>query len=134
MTSQRLRMRVVRRIARQLGKLQPGGETFLERQGLVVGDRLQRAHAWPANCFAILRRRLFFSIELFFAINVSCVPRLAGSALTAEREVECLQAARALRRRSAPSCRSMMSMPQTLVDLVVVDLREHDVLLQADGE
>ena len=28
----------------------------------------------------------------------------------------------------------MMSMPRTMVDLVVVDLREHDLLLETHGE
>src|SRR5262245_1182928 len=90
----------------------------------------------PENFLASLRRRLFFSIELFFAIKVSWVSAFEAwfeiLASLPEREVECGQqrarlvvglGGRANRDVHAPDIRR----------LVVVDLRENDVLLDADG-
>src|SRR5262245_33137745 len=89
----------------------------------------------PENFLASLRRRLFFSIELFFAIKVSWVSAFEAwfeiLASLPEREVECGQQRTRLvvglgggadRDVHAPDIRR----------LVVVDLRENDVLLDAE--
>src|SRR5215467_13380152 len=79
-----------------------------------------------AYCFAILARRLFFSTELFLAICLS-------PASVHEREVEAAEKRLGfrvrLRRRADDDVHASHN-----VDLVVVDLGEHDLLLQAHGE
>src|SRR5579883_2058610 len=88
----------------------------------------------PENFLVILRRRLFFSIELFFAIRLSLpFPRLTWVWVTSlpERKIERGQErARFLvgaRRRADRDVHA-----PDLGRLVVVDLREDDVLLDAD--
>src|ERR1051326_7810524 len=95
-----------------------------------------RRERLPANFFAILRRRLFFSIELVFAIRLSLpLPRLrsARSASLPERKIECgQQRARFLVGARRGADRDVHA--PDLGRLVVVDLREHDVLLEAERE
>src|SRR5262249_21697361 len=103
-----------------------------------IGSCLLRAIALsrprrPENFLASLRRLSFFSIELFFAISISWpsafeAPR--GPSLP-EREIE--------RRQQGPrfvvglgrGAHGHVHAPD-LRRLVVVDLREHDVLLDAE--
>src|SRR5215468_2253008 len=79
-----------------------------------------------AYCFAILARRLFLLTELVLAMCLS-------PASVHEREVECTEKRLGfrvrLRRRADDDVHAAY-----LVDLVVVDLGEHDLLLQAHGE
>src|SRR5579862_3828888 len=86
----------------------------------------------PEYCFASLVRRLFFSIELVFAIKVSMFPRLRTpeSSSLPEREIEGREQGAGLlvvlRRRADDDVQ-----PQDRFRLVVVDLGENDVFLDA---
>src|SRR5262245_10765497 len=105
-----------------------------------MGSDLSRAAALsrcrrPENFLASLRRLSFFSIELFFAIRLSCTfPRLGGATGPSlpEREVERRQQ-RARLVVALGGCADHDVHAPDLGRLVVVDLREHDVLLDADG-
>src|ERR1700754_964892 len=100
---------------------------FLSAMMAFKGSRLAFAFC------AIFRRRLFFSIELFFAMRLS-----RGSAFESvsqpslpEREIECgQQRARLLVVRRRRADRDVHA--PGLARLVEVDFREHDVLLQAE--
>src|SRR6186997_32375 len=80
----------------------------------------------PAYCFAIFSRRLFLLIELVLAI-------LFSPASVHEREIETAEKRPGfrirLRRRADDDVHAAH-----LVDFVVLDLREHDLLLEAHGE
>src|SRR5664279_6083329 len=82
----------------------------------------------PANCAVMRRRRLFFSIELFFAI--SACPE---SQLLAEREVEGLEQRARFVVAAGRRAYDHVHAPD-LIHVVVVDLRENDVLLDAHRE
>src|SRR5689334_3432538 len=88
----------------------------------------------PANFFAILRRRLFFSTELVFAIRLSLpLPRLRSvrPASLPERKIERgQQRARFLVGARRGADRDVHA--PDLGRLVVVDLWEDDVFLDAD--
>src|SRR5262245_49672609 len=84
---------------------------------------LRLAAYWAVS----LRRRLFFSTELVFAIqNI-----LVSLPLLPEREVEATQQGARLIIRLGGRTNDDVHAPD-LIDLVVVDLREHDVLLDAE--
>ena len=57
-----------RAVARQFGQLELRREAFLRRRVAVAASVFRRSRA-GAFCRASLARRLFFSIELFFAIG-----------------------------------------------------------------
>ncbi|VTZ59713.1 conserved hypothetical protein [Sinorhizobium medicae] len=131
MTSQRLRMRVLDpsrgssaslRVA--LNRSSIGKDWFM-----MVAFRAARLAEWLATS---LRRRLFFSTALVFAITVILLYACRYGLLT-EREVELFkQSARFV----VVSCRRAnddVHAPH-LINLVVVDLREHNVFLDAHGK
>src|ERR1043165_5906800 len=99
---------------------------------LLYAISLSRARR-PEYFLASLRRRLFFSIELFFAIWVSWVSAFeeARSSLP-EREVECSEQGAGfvviVRRGAHHDVRA-----PHLRRLVVIDLGKDDVLLDADA-
>src|SRR5215470_10168279 len=101
-----------------------------------IGLVLSRAIAFsrerrPEYFLLSLRRRLFFSIELFFAINVSWLSASGDGRSLPEREVECGQeGARLVVGFRAGADRDVHS--PDIGRLVVVDLGEDDVLLDAD--
>ena len=103
-----------RRIARQLGQLEARREALLTLTVLVIGDRLQPA-APPSYCLTNLIRRLFFSIELFLAINLYLL--VAASETIA---FHCRNGKLNARNRARASSsdfavvQTMMSMPTTL--------------------
>src|SRR5690348_6846142 len=78
-----------------------------------------------ASRATILRRRLFFSIELFLAIDMSLVRLLP------EGEVERLQQGPRLVVGPCRGADDHVHAPH-LINVVVIDLREHDVLLDAE--
>src|SRR3954454_16842065 len=87
----------------------------------------------PLYCLTRRLRRLFFSTELFFAMGASLrCPRLRSSISLPEREVEMgqqrLRLGVGLGRRRDDDVHA----PHSL-GLVVVDLREHEVLLDPEG-
>src|SRR5215813_704822 len=85
----------------------------------------------PEYFLVSLRRRLFFSIELFFAINISWLSASEDSASLPEREVECgQQRARLVVGFRAGADRDVHA--PNIGRLVVVDLRKDDVLLDAE--
>src|SRR6185312_13637195 len=87
-----------------------------------------------ANFFAILRRRLFFSIELFFAIRLApngSAYEAARRASLPEREVESRQQRARLVVVLGGRADGNVEAPR-VGDLVEIDLREHDVLLDAE--
>src|ERR1700730_7333726 len=99
--------------------------------GLLLSRAISLSRARrPENFSANRRRRLFFSIELFFAIRVSWCSAFEGSPSLPEGKVECAEqrarfsvglGGRANRDVHAPN----------IGRLVVVDLGEDDVLLDA---
>src|SRR5262245_35003483 len=105
-----------------------------------VGKFLSRAISlsrWrrPEYFLAILRRRLFFSMELFFAISVSWVSASEEefkSASLPEREVEGREQGPGLVVVARGRADDDVHAPH-LRDLVVVDLGKHDVLADADA-
>src|SRR5712691_8880043 len=103
-----------------------------------IGLFLSRAIAFrrerrPDIDLAIRRRRLFFSIELFFAMRVSWVSAFEeayGPSLP-EREIECFEQLARLLVGARGGADGDVHAPD-LGRLVVVDLREDDVLLDAE--
>src|SRR5579872_976409 len=95
----------------------------------IASRRLRR----PAYCFASFARRLFFSIELFFAISVQ--PRSSAFELIdslPEWKVEGAQ--ESARLRVGPGRRAHDDVhAKHRFRLIVVDLREDDVLLDAES-
>src|SRR5712692_5414595 len=86
-----------------------------------------------AVCLAILARRLFFSIELFFAMRFSRGSAFEGVSPPSlpERKIECgQQRARLLVVRRGGADRDIHA--PALAGFVVVDLREHDVLAEPE--
>src|SRR5215510_10366306 len=101
--------------------------------GLVLSRAIALSRARRPEYFLVSRRRrLFFSIELFFAINVSWLSASEErpSSLP-EREVECGQQ-RARFRVGARRCADRDVHPPDVGHLVVVDLGEDDVFLDAN--
>src|SRR5690242_4052960 len=86
----------------------------------------------PEYFFASLRRRLFFSIELFFAISVSWVSAFeeARSSLP-EREVECREQGAGFLVVVRRGAHYDIHAPH-LRGLVVIDLGKDDVFLDSD--
>src|SRR5450631_3997375 len=86
----------------------------------------------PAYCFVILRRRLFFSIELFFAILNSYCPRLrADKPSLPEREIERSEQRTRFFVRARRRAYGDVHAPN-FGRLVVVDLGENNVFLHAE--
>src|SRR5258708_5105010 len=84
-----------------------------------------------AYCFVSLRRRLFFSIELFFAIKISWISASEGCPSLPEREVECSQQrARFVVGLRAGADRDIHA--PNIGRLVVVDFGEHHVFLDSE--
>src|SRR5215471_7492225 len=101
-----------------------------------IGLFLSRAMAFSlarrsAYCLVMRRRLLFFSIELVLAIKLSWLSASEGCPSLPEREVECGQQ----RARLVVGLRAGADRDVHAPDvgcLVVIDLREDDVLLDAD--
>src|SRR5262245_19808101 len=84
-----------------------------------------------AYCLVSFSRRWFFSTELFFAIKFSWLSAFEGAPSLPEREVECgQQRARLFVGLRAGADGDVQA--SDIGGLVVVDLREDDVLLDAD--
>src|SRR5713226_339228 len=85
----------------------------------------------PEYFLLSLRRLLFFSIELFFAINVSWLSASEDWSSLPEWEVECgQQRARLIVRLGTGAYRDVHS--PNVGRLVIVDLGKDDVFLDAD--
>src|SRR5947209_10401913 len=99
--------------------------------GLVLSRAMALSRARRPEYFLLSRRRLlFFSIELFFAINVSWLSAFEERPSLPEREIECgQQRARLIVRLGAGANRDVH--PPDIGRLVVVDFGEDDVLLDA---
>src|SRR5712671_4382053 len=99
--------------------------------GLFLSRAIALSRARRPEYFLVSLRRLpFFSIELFFAINISWLSASEGSPSLPEREVECSQQ----RARLVVGFRAGADRDVHAPDigrLVVVDLGENDVLLDA---
>src|SRR2546427_7710577 len=100
--------------------------------GLVLSRAIALSRARRPEYFLLsLRRLLFFSIELFFAINVSWLSALRMTSLP-EREVErAQQRSRLVIGFRAGAHRNVH--PPDVGHLVVVDLGKDDVFFDADG-
>src|SRR5712691_7059873 len=100
--------------------------------GLVLSRAIALSRARRPEYFLLsLRRLLFFSIELFFAINVSWLSASGERHSLPEREVECgQQRARLVVGFRAGADRDVHS--PDIGRLVVVDLGKDDVFLDAD--
>src|SRR5688500_1053348 len=88
-----------------------------------------RALRLPAYCAVSFLRLLFFSTELVFAISQII---LCSLPLLAEGEVESLEQRPGFVVRLRSRTNDDVHAPD-LIDLVVVDLRKHDVFLDAHG-
>src|ERR1700730_8107815 len=99
--------------------------------GLVLSRAMALSRARRPEYFLLsLRRLLFFSIELFFAINVSWLSGAPMSSLP-ERKVERAQQRSRLVVGFRAGAHGNVH-PPDVGDLVVVDLGKDDVLLDAD--
>src|SRR5258707_1114913 len=100
--------------------------------GLFLSRAIALSRARRPEYFLVSLRRLpFFSIELFFAINISWLSASEGSPSLPEREVECTQErARLVVGFRAGADRDVH--PPDIGRLVVVDLGKDDVLLDAE--
>src|SRR3979409_348114 len=103
-----------------------------------IGVFLSRAMALnrerrPEYFLVSLRRLLFFSIELFFAINISWISAFEDSSSLPEREVERAQQCTCLVVAFRAGAHCDVHAPD-IGCLVVVDLGEDDVLLDSDSE
>src|SRR5215831_3908080 len=99
--------------------------------GLFLSRAIALSRARRPEYFLLsLLRRLFFSIELFFAINVSCFPPWRMSSLP-EREVERAQQRARLCVGLRAGAHGDVHSPD-IGHLVVVDLGEDDMFLDAD--
>src|SRR4029079_19705393 len=120
----------LRSVARNLGKLQPGSEALLRRKFAIPGDhpeprppRIEFLRKPAALLVPLDHTRLRHSVLL--------CSRLAGTLLAAEWTVEPLQQRARLLIRGRGRAYDEVHAPD-LLDLVEIDLRENDVLLQAE--
>src|SRR6201996_217099 len=131
-TSQRLRIRV----ADELRGISASFRVAAKRSsiGLFLSAMIAFSPARAGAAVLVIRlRRLFFSIELFFAMLgswVSAFERLFSVSLP-EREIECVQqGARLVVGRSRGAHRNVHA--PRLPHLVEIDFGENDVLLDAE--
>src|SRR6202142_657126 len=123
-----------RGIARQFGKLEGSGETLLHRQRLIAGDLLELA----ATIGELLRHLappvILFDHTLLSHTFSSLFPRLRerNRPSLPEREVECSKQ-RARLFVVARACANGDVHAPGVGDLVEIDLREHDVFLDAEA-
>ena len=132
MTSQRLRMRVGLRVARQLRQLEARLEALLHGLRLVVGDRREGARACRRYCFTSFRGACSSRSSFSWPLCFSWCPRLRASSHCRNGKLKCTQKRAGLVVGLRSGADDDVHAPD-LLDLVVVDLREHDVLLDAQG-
>src|ERR1700761_2986309 len=131
--SQRLRIRV----ADELRGICASFSVAAKRSsiGFFLSAMIAFSFARAAAAFLVIRlRRLFFSIELFFAMRgswVSAFERLLSVSLP-EREIECVQQGAGLVIGRSGGAHRDVHAHRFALDLVEIDLRENDVLLEAE--
>src|SRR5262245_27444121 len=88
--AQRLRMRVAEELRGSSASLSAAAKRSSIGSSLFRAIALSRARR-PENFLASLRRLSFFSVELFFAIPISCLSAFEALASLPERKIESRQ-------------------------------------------